>query len=817
MFVKNPFTLLPKEWIDVPIIEHLQKIAIDFPDKTAIVFNGKQISYSEFLKEIANKTIELKKQLNSQQPIAIWLDIEPNFIITKFACLALGIPYVPLDANFPIQRNIDIIKHADVQIVVTNKEFKKQIETSCNIPLFVLDEDTLIYKAVQENKINTSPTSESISYIIYTSGSTGKPKGVYQNQRNHLHDVWQYINYIQLHSDDRVSYCYSPSVNGSIRDTFGTLLIGATLYLTNIKKYSISSLNTYLLDNEISIFHAIPTIFRTLFLVHKKLFLPQVRIIYLAGDRIFRSDFELYKTNFSDTCSLYIGIGSTENATLFRHWLLDKQTVVESNLVPVGYSIEDREMTIRDSSNNIVDQGEIGEIFVKSKYLSLGYWNDSELTQQYYTSYPDGSREFKTGDLGKVLENGLLEFVGRKDKQIKINGHRIEIDEIRAAILRIQGVDNVAIIYREINEQFKIVAYIQTKQEESLIKQEIQSILPNFMVPSYYYFIDEIPLLSNYKLDFNTINLIDKENNNLELTNIITPHTTEEKIKQIWSKYTGNSAYSTAVSWADTAANSIDLLNFLVDIEQEFNIHFPTDFINKEMTPSYIIDKIKTIKENKDKVDFSDKPIIYFFPWLCGLRDGHEKLIHRISKQFEVKVISYPNYSTWNKGKQNFKEVNEEIMNSFLNETRPIIFFGVLSGTIFSHEIAANLKTQFNKNILANVILDYTPSKQSWVRILKNKIKNNFTKHYTTAQHRILHSVNLTNSEVHTYLFAFDKKKEAQLQFWKKYCSTIQLVSFNFTHKELAGENKHEKLSNNTVFIEKMESEFLNITKEILQ
>ncbi len=817
MVIENPFTLLPKEWIDVPIIEHLQKIATRFPYKTAIEFNGKKISYTELLKEITQKSIELKKQIHSQKPIAIWLDIEPDFIIAKFACLALGIPYVPLDANFPIQRNLDIIQHAEVQLIITNKEFEKQIESSYIIPLFVLDEDKLINNLLQDKKIVTTPTSKSISYIIYTSGSTGKPKGVYQNQRNHLHDVWQYINYIQLRSDDRVSYCYSPSVNGSIRDTFGTLLIGATLYLTNIKKYSISSLNTYLLDNKISIFHAIPTIFRTLFLVHKKLFLPEVRIIYLAGDRIFRSDFELYKTNFSDTCNLYVGIGSTENATLFRHWLLNKQTVVESNLVPVGYPIEDRDMTIRNSSQNIIGMGEIGEIFVRSKYLSLGYWNDAELTKQYYTTYPDGSREFKTGDIGKVLENGLLEFIGRKDKQIKINGHRIEIDEIRAAILRIHGVENVAILHREINQQFKIVAYIQTKQETSIIQQEIQSILPQFMVPSYYYFIDEIPLLSNYKLDFNTLKLIDNENYNLEQTNITTSHTIEENIKNIWSRYTGNNTYSTDITWADTAANSIDLLNFLVDIEQEFNIHFPSDFINKEMTPSYVIDKIKTIKEHKNKVDFSDKPVIYFFPWLCGLRDGHEKLIHRISKQFEVKVISYPNYNSWNKGKQNFKEVNEEIMNSFLNETRPIIFFGVLSGTIFSHEIAANLKAQFNKNILANVILDYTPSKQSWVRKLKNKIKNNFTKHYTTAQQRILHSVNLTNSEVPTYLFAFDKKKEVQLQFWKKYCSTIQLVSFNFTHKQLAGENKHEKLSNNTVFIEKMESEFLNITKEIVQ
>jgi fengycin family lipopeptide synthetase E len=816
MLATNPFTLLPKEWIEVPIIEHLQQITTRFPNKTALVFNEQHINYSEFLSEVTKKSNELKKHLNSHKPIAIWLDIEPAFIITKFACLSLGIPYVPLDANFPTQRNLDIIEHADVQLIVTNKEFQAQIESSSNTPLFILEEGNIVGNNTHNNNIPTSPTSASISYIIYTSGSTGKPKGVYQNQRNQLHDVWQYINSVQLTFNDRVSYCYSPSVNGSIRDTFSSLLVGATLYLTNIKKYSISSLNTYLVDNEISIFHAIPTIFRTLFLVHKNLFLPHVRIIYLAGDRIFRSDFELYKTNFSDSCMLYVGIGSTENATLFRHWILNKQTTIESNLLPVGYPIEDREMTIQDSAGKIVDSGEIGEIFVKSKYLSLGYWKDEELTQQYYTFHPDTSREFRTGDLGRELENGLLEFIGRKDKQLKINGHRVEMDEIRATILEMQEIENVAIISREINNQFKIVAYIQTKQETTQIQQKIKTILPNFMVPSYYYFVDAIPLLSNYKLDLNALNQIDKENFLTEQSLVSEQNSLEDKVQQIWTKYTGNTEFSADISWSETGANSIDLLNFLVDLEQEFNIHYPTDFITKEMTPSFVINKLKTIEEKKNKVDLSNKPVIYFFPWLCGVKDGHEKLIHRISQQFDIKVISYPNYDSWNKKEQNFKEVKEEIKRYILNETRPIIFFGVLSGTLFSHEIAAEIKTNLNKNILASFILDYTPPKQSYLRKLKNKIKNNFTKHYTSAQQRILHTAQLSLSDVPTFLFAFEGKKQLQLQQWKKYCSIIKLISFNFTHKELAGENKHEKLSNNDIFIEKMESEFLNITKEIV-
>ena len=782
MLATNPFTLLPKEWIEVPIIEHLQQITSRFPNKTALVFNKQHISYSEFISEVRKKSNELKKHLNSQKPIAIWLDIEPAFIITKFACLSLGIPYVPLDANFPTQRNLDIIEHADVQLIVTNKEFQAQIQSSSNIPLFILEKGNIVDNNTPNNNIPTLPTSESISYIIYTSGSTGKPKGVYQNQRNQLHDVWQYINSVQLTSNDRVSYCYSPSVNGSIRDTFGSLLVGATLYLTNIKKYSISSLNTYLVDNEISIFHAIPTIFRTLFLVHKNLFLRYVRIIYLAGDRIFRSDFELYKTKFSDSCMLYVGIGSTENATLFRHWILNKQTTIESNLLPVGYPIEDREMTIRDSAGKIVDSGEIGEIFVKSKYLSLGYWKDEELTQQYYTFHPDTSRQFRTGDLGRELENGLLEFIGRKDKQLKINGHRVETDEIRATILGMQEIENVAIISREINNQFKIVAYIQTKQETTQIQQKIKTILPNFMVPSYYYFVEAIPLLSNYKLDLNAINQIDKENYLREQSLVSEQNSLEDKVQQIWTKYTGNSEFSTDISWSETGANSIDLLNFLVDLEQEFNIHYPTDFITKEMTHSFVISKLKTIEEKKNKVDLSNKPVIYFFPWLCGVTKEHNELIRNLSHHYNCKTIQYPKLGKLYSLEKLINLLHAQVSKEYsTNQTN--VFIGILDGGICAYLLA----NQF-KNMPQLIMINTEAKTYSFYAKLKIKIKRLLsidTRPYLYLKEKR----NKTNYKIELLTFNNQKKINSTSLGWDSINSNNTLKDFDFPFNPLNEKN----------------------------
>ncbi len=788
---------LDKNWIDQSVFTIFEKIVHQFPDKLAISDCEVEWTYQELYNEVFRFAGFISDNAQGNiAPIGIRKKNDPYFIAAMLACCANGIPYVPLDRNFPNQRNIDIIEDAGVQ--------------------FILEENQL---GENLNEFKANGHVDSICYILYTSGSTGKPKGVFQNQRNMLHDIWQYITSIRLSSTDRSTLFYSPSVNGAIRDIYGTLLTGGTLFIRDLHDKGIIGMDEFISNNKITIYHSIPTIFRSFLKISRIDCYKTVRLVYLAGDRIFTSDYIFFKEFFSKESHLYIGIGSTENATIYRQWFLDHSENIVGELMPVGYAVDDREMQLIDENGNEVLNGEIGEIEVSSPYMSLGYWNNEQLTQQSFGFLANGIRSFRTGDLGKINSQGLLEFLGRKDKQIKINGHRIELDEIAAKIRSVIGVENVALLVREVENSHSIIAYVQSGRGEEDLKNELSTLVPSFMIPAEFHFLERIPLLSNYKIDSQRLKQLDFEILQAKKASSYNEEKSiEEVFRSIWLNYTSEAEFYNNVKWSDTSATSVDAVNFLVDIEKTFQIDFPDSDISKDMTPHFILEKIKECIQNQgDKVkqDFSSKPIVYFFPWLCGVRNGHEKLIQRISKRYDVKVISYPDYENWDKKELTFTFFCKELERLFINEERQMIFFGVLSGVYFSHEMAFRLKERYNKKVIASFLLDYEAPLNQVISLsrIKRGIKNIISKHYTSAQKKILISAKMSKSDVPSYVLALKNRKRKTKGYlrWDNYCSVIRLKEFDFDHRDLAGENNHDKLTGNEVFIEEMENAFLTI------
>lgn len=795
---------IEKEWINQSVFSIFESIVHQYPNKLAISDKEIELTYKElYLEALRIGSFIHEKTNGNNSPIGILQKNNPYYIATMLACCANGIPYVPLDRNFPNQRNTDIIKDSGVQFIIENNDLIKY-----------------------SKEFNPSGKSDSICYILYTSGTSGKAKGVFQNQRNMLHDVWQYITSIQLNSTDKTTLFYSLSVNGSIRDIYGTLLTGGSLFICNLHDTGIIGIDKFINDNNITIYHSIPTIFRSFLKISRVNYFETVRLVYLAGDRIFTSDYDLYKQYFSEKSRLYIGIGSTENATIYRQWFLDHSQIIEGELMPVGYAVEDRVMQLIDENGRQVDEneiGEIGEIEVSSSYMSLGYWNNEQLTNQSFVFKENGIRTFRTGDIGKINKKGLLEFLGRKDKQIKINGHRIELDEITAKFLAITGVENVSLLVREIEHSNYMIAYVQSKRSENELRSELSAMIPSFMMPSEFHFLDEIPLLPNYKIDTQKIKQLDveivqkKSKSSKEVS-------VEERFKSLWVTYTTLEDFLGNTKWSDTAANSVDAVNFLVDLEKTFQIEFPISVISKDMTPDLVLQKVNECIQNKNPEsvkDFNSRPIVYFFPWLCGIRDGHKKLIQGISKNYDVKVISYPNYENWEKKDLTFSHFCKELEKSIIHEERQMIFFGVLSGVYFSHEIAFRMKKMYNKKIIAGFLLDYEAPSNRFISLSKIKrlVKNTFSRHYTSSQKKILMSAKMSKSSVPSYILTLQnhKRKTQGYLRWDSYCSVIQLETFEFNHRDLVGDNSHDKLSGNEKFIKEMENSILTTLQKITQ
>jgi acyl-coenzyme A synthetase/AMP-(fatty) acid ligase/acyl carrier protein len=246
--------------------------------------------------------------------------------------------------------------------------------------------------------------------------------------------------------------------------------------------------------------------------------LESVRILYLAGDRIGWSDVDDFRRNFSSNALLYVSLGSTECTTVYSHWFVDDSVRATSAQLPVGRAIPDRTVIIANEDGEAVADGEIGELIVASRYIGLDYWGAPELTRQAFGV--DGAdpetRIFRTGDLGRRRPDGLIEFVGRKDEQVKLRGHRIEPAEIESAIINCPEVADAAVVVRrnEAGVPRSLAAYVVLRPDaRGMLPRHLAAMLqrrlPRYMVPWPIIAVEELPRLSNLKVDRSQLALMD--------------------------------------------------------------------------------------------------------------------------------------------------------------------------------------------------------------------------------------------------------------------------------------------------------------------
>lgn len=705
--MKEEIRPLPLSWINTTIIEHFEAIALKFPQKVALNDGENILTYKEVLSLTYNIAKKIEVLEGNNNPVIILLENNAFFICTMLACLAKGRGYIPLDAGYSRQRNQQIISHCQAKTIISQSWLTKDYSLNTTLQFIEFNPDFI---EGSNKSYNNNP--ESLAYIIYTSGSTGQPKGVFQNQRNLLYDVMQYINVAEITVEDKLSLLYSPSVNGSIRDIYGALLTGATLFINNLQKHGVTSIPNFISHNELTIYHSIPSIFRTGVTYKSNQSFNTVRLIYLAGDKIFKQDIDIYKQTFSDVCKVYIGIGSTENATIYRQWFIDKKTQINSGVVPVGYEVEDRFMTLVDTKGEEVEKGFLGEIYVRSRYCALGYWMDDELTQKHFILHEDGSRTVKTGDWGLINADGLLAFKGRRDGQIKINGFRVEIGEIESYIRTVEGVDDAAILVRNQYESNKIVAYILLHDYTSLeyIKTKLESILAAHMFPSFFYAVEKIPYLNNFKIDYQALQILDKQN--LERENSVNFQDNlpikknhlyiKERLLTLWCKYASYESFKNDLTWKMGGGSSLEAVNFIVSLEQEFRVEFPNEWIHEAIKPSIIETQIKQLLNLETpplKTSENELIHIYVFPPLRGITPQNRAFLRELGKYVPLTLIDYPLIEEWKEEDVSIEKIGQTIEKRIFEKGVHKVFLGHCSGDRIAFYILNQLEEKYPNSL----------------------------------------------------------------------------------------------------------------------
>src|SRR3990172_3600280 len=594
-----------KEDVEQSIPARFEQQVRRYPDRLAIKTPCHILTY-EALNQEANRMAHAMLALRSkdEKPIALLLEHDACLITVILAVLKTGKIYVPLDPSYPLARITSMLEDAQPGLIVTNTKHLAFARALAQQVCHVLNIDELDAHVDSEN-LGLSLSPDTLAYILYTSGSTGRSKGVFHNHRNVLHRVKSDTNVFHLCTDDHLSLLSSCTSNASVGDVFGALLNGAPLCPFSLKEEGLVNLVNWLIQEEITIYHSVPTLFRHVCgtLTGAEQF-PTLRLVCLGGEPVYKREVELYQKHFSPNCIFLnlLGITETHNITVY---VIDKDAQIEGSLMPAGYTFEDKEVFLLDDSGEAVGSEQVGEIAVRSRYLAVGYWRNPELTESRFVPDPDGEgqRIYLTGDLGRMAPDGCLYHLGRKDFQVKVRGYRVEVSEIETVLLEHPAVTEVAVVGREVETgDRRLVAYfVPTGQPPGSVR-ELRSFLkerlPDYMIPSAFVMLRALPLTPNGKVD--RLALPAPEGTRPELgTPFAAPRTpVEEELAGIWSEVLGLDQVGIHEDFFELGGHSLLATQVISRVMQRFQVEVPLPSLFEAPT---VADMAVVIKQNQAK------------------------------------------------------------------------------------------------------------------------------------------------------------------------------------------------------------------------
>lgn len=482
------------------------------PRKRALVSMSKTFSYQE-LNMVSNQLAGvLSSHVDQGDRIAICLQEEPtDIIVSILAILKLGCAYVPLDPKNPAERLQYLLKSANPRIIIVDNETKSGIEKLSLSPLLFSDLEN------GENvERNVLINDNNPAYVIFTSGSTGESKGVEVTHRNLecIFRAWEKSYALGDISCHLQVAGYSFDVFSG--DWIRALCSGATLVMSSQSALSNpEELYDLIEKNDVECVEFLPNLLRNLvtYLEETGQRLTTLKILICGSDKWFISEYLKFKKLLPKQARLINSYGTSETTIDTSFFEFNEQNSFlekECALVPIGKAFPGVELLLLDDNQREGSSGDTGELYIGGCGVSLGYINAPELNKEKFVHLPErGGVYFRTGDYGKMLSTGDIEFLGRNDGQVKFKGKRISLTEIENTLVKNYAISEaVALIDNGINE--RLIAFIvMNPSSKGDIIQELKNTLrihlPDYMIPSEYIVVTKLPLNLNGKIDRNRL------------------------------------------------------------------------------------------------------------------------------------------------------------------------------------------------------------------------------------------------------------------------------------------------------------------------
>jgi len=507
--VAVPFDQPPADFVEQSIHALFEIVAAQDAGAIALADGVGTLSYAEVRHVAARLAEEIAARVPTGAAVAVLLANVPASVIAVLACLAAGRCCLVLNAEHPVERNAAILRDADVHAVIIRQD-------GCPESALVPDDIARIVVPGGSGGAGDSAVSswrptpmgpDEPAVVLYTSGSTGQPTGVVLSQATILARVRNNIVSMHLNRDDRFLSLGALGTTAGLVASMVALLGGAMQFVVSASVSGVSALLALIRDERVTILWGVPALLRLLFDADgARDDLTGLRLIRTFGDRLLQADLRGWRSVLPVNLHLAITYGQTEVTA--AQWFVPPAFVSDTAALPTGYILPEHQFAIVDEDGAAVDAGEIGELVLRSRFVALGAWQHGRCVSG--RARPDRGapnvRILPTGDLVRLRQDGLLQVIGRRDRQVKVRGLRVEPAEIEDALRRVSGVADTAVVARRDGEDTSLLAFVVAGDPADTalpdrVRAAVTAGLPNHMHPARVLLVDRLPLLPGGKVD----------------------------------------------------------------------------------------------------------------------------------------------------------------------------------------------------------------------------------------------------------------------------------------------------------------------------
>lgn len=580
------------------------------PEAVAVVFENEQLTYKD-LNCRANQLARYLQNVGVGSEVLVGICVERSLemVVGIIGILKASGAYVPLDPTYPKERLAFMLQDSQVSILLTQQHLVEKL-TESEAQIVCLDSEWEAIAQESEDNPVSEVTAENLAYVIYTSGSTGKPKGVLVSHYNVVRLFEATQSWFHFNERDVWTLFHSYAFDFSVWELWGALLYGGRLVVVPYwVSRSPEEFYNLLCKEQVTVLNQTPSAFCQLIQVEesrKVIKEHHLRLVIFGGEALQLQSLKPWFERYGDERPRLVNMyGITETTVHVTYRPLTITDVNEGKGSAIGVPIPDLQVYVLDQYQKPVSIGVPGEIYIGGVGLSRGYLNRPELTTERFIPNPFSDRSeaylYKSGDLGRYLPNGDIEYLGRIDHQVKIRGFRIELGEIESALAQHPSVKQSVVIIREdIPGDKRLVAYVRLDQKQTFRAQEfrsfLQSKLPDYMVPSTFLLLDALPLTPNGKVDRCALPAPDSSRPDQSAT-FVAPRTfIEQQLADIWASVLKLERVGIHNNFFELGGDSLLATQVMSRLRQAFGVELPLRTLFEAPTVADLGDRLETVR-----------------------------------------------------------------------------------------------------------------------------------------------------------------------------------------------------------------------------